>query len=358
MRIFNIFKKENKQKKDLKDNYVLPVLYTNLYDSKKVDSYPNDFIVVDTETTGLKPHSDRIIEISAIKYVNRIKVDTFNYLININEPIPEYITRLTGISKNDLIGQPTINEVMSSFVEWSNNFILVSHNVKFDLEMIFCECYRCNISFDPKGAIDTIDLAKQIIPNKKIENYKLSTIKGFLGIDVKSHRAMNDCIVVSEIYLKYLDLKPELEKKEREKHQLNEKEIYVFKEIKSMLDKSGRDTSMLRGMILSNNILSICVFDELLRIKLRGKQNYILISKYIDYSNYDFSSLVKEPAKKSDNSPFRIIIDDISQIYFFEKYIIDRYDEAIKCNIEYISYFKTGKQKYESYLNNPYLFKL
>lgn len=46
-------------------------------DGKLLSAYPDDYTVLDIETTGLSPQNDYITEISAIKYRNNRRVDEF-----------------------------------------------------------------------------------------------------------------------------------------------------------------------------------------------------------------------------------------------------------------------------------------
>ena len=69
----------------------------------------------DTETTVLEPEIGKIIEISAIKYINNEPVDTFTTLVNLQQKLDPFITNLTGIKIFDLIISPTINNVLPGF---------------------------------------------------------------------------------------------------------------------------------------------------------------------------------------------------------------------------------------------------
>ena len=50
-------------------------------DGKLLLAYPDDYTVLDIETTGLSPQNDYITEISAIKYRNNRRVDEFSSLV-------------------------------------------------------------------------------------------------------------------------------------------------------------------------------------------------------------------------------------------------------------------------------------
>ena len=78
--------------------------------------YPDTYIVVDIEATGLNPETERLIEVAAIKYVNHQEVARFSELINpLRDQLPvglldkdktiyisDFIENLTGISNRML----------------------------------------------------------------------------------------------------------------------------------------------------------------------------------------------------------------------------------------------------------------
>ena len=87
-------------------------------DGKLLLAYPDDYTVLDIETTGLSPQNDYITEISAIKYRNNRRVDEFSSLVKPELSIPYYITRLTGIDDAMVADAPAIDEVILSFMEF------------------------------------------------------------------------------------------------------------------------------------------------------------------------------------------------------------------------------------------------
>ncbi len=194
----------NTSSSNFSSNKIPHEVYFNIYRKNKADFYPNDYIVIDTETTGLKPENEKIIEISAIKYINGEPIDYFSKLVNPQKKLSKFISELTGIKDHDLINEPTIDKILPEFFKFIGDFTLVAHNISFDIEMIACEAYRNNINMVNNKLIDTVTLAKKMIPENKIENYKLSTLKDYFEINIKSHRATEDCEMCNIVYQQYL----------------------------------------------------------------------------------------------------------------------------------------------------------
>lgn len=184
-------------------NYVPDYIYNDAYNERKTNRLLNSYVVIDCETTGLDPSQDRIIELSAIKYIKNKEVDTFSYLVNPKRKIGTYITELTGIEDSDLENQPTIDEIMPLFIEFIKDYLLVAHNAPFDIKMIVAEAYRSNITFPDNQIQDTLKLAKRLYSKDEVKNHKLKTLKKYLGLKYDSHRALDDCYTCAAIYQAY-----------------------------------------------------------------------------------------------------------------------------------------------------------
>lgn len=123
-------------------------------------------IVLDIETTGLKvKEGAEILEISAIKYDNKgEEISKFVKKIKPKKDIPEFITKLTGITYEDMKDAPMIEDVVDEVKLFLGEETIVGHNVEFDLTFIkhFFEINDIK-DYRPK-TIDTLTLAR-----KKIE---------------------------------------------------------------------------------------------------------------------------------------------------------------------------------------------
>ena len=156
---------------------------------KSIDFFPEKYIIFDLETTGFSPTDDKIIEIGALKIENNEIVDPFSTLIDPKVEIGLFVTDLTGITDEMLIGKPNIEEVLPKFLEFvgGSDTVVVGHNVTFDIGFIkslysdFCNSY-----------LDTLTLSRKLFP--KMAHHRLKDMVKKFDISVeKSHRALADC---------------------------------------------------------------------------------------------------------------------------------------------------------------------
>lgn len=99
--------------------------------------FPDDYTVIDIETTGLDPLFDDIIEIAGIKYRENKEIERFQSLINPGRKIGDFIVELTGITNEMLLDAPSIETVLPRFLEFVGNDTIVGHNVHFDINFIY-----------------------------------------------------------------------------------------------------------------------------------------------------------------------------------------------------------------------------
>lgn len=68
-------------------------------------------VFLDIETTGASAWNSRITEIGALRVENYKVVATYTQLVNPEEPIPPFISRMTGISNDMVWEQPTFKGI-------------------------------------------------------------------------------------------------------------------------------------------------------------------------------------------------------------------------------------------------------
>src|SRR5207302_4529683 len=84
-----------------------------------------EFVVVDTETTGLRPGPDRVIEVAGVRMRNGEILDTFQSLVHPERRIPPFIVRFTGISPEMLADAPKARDIMPDFLRFIEGATLV-----------------------------------------------------------------------------------------------------------------------------------------------------------------------------------------------------------------------------------------
>lgn len=161
--------------------------------------FPPSYVVIDVETTGFNPNSDKIIEIGALRVVDGEVVDRFIHLINPGRKIPSAITELTGISDVMVKNAPSIGEVLPDLKSFIGSDILVGHNVNFDVNFLY-EAFMENLNVPvTNDFVDTLRFARQIYP--QLPNHKLATLLKHLGIiDKTEHRSYSDSLYTNQLF--------------------------------------------------------------------------------------------------------------------------------------------------------------
>ena len=161
--------------------------------------FPDDYVVLDLETTGLSTAQSRIIEVSCLKYASNKHIDTFSSLIDPEVPIPQSISTLTGISASMIRGKPKIYEILDVLLDFIGDNYIICHNVDFDISFLISAARGANYETIPKfKTIDTVFLARKYY--RGMDDHKLITFKNLFKIDNTSHRAESDCLVTNKLY--------------------------------------------------------------------------------------------------------------------------------------------------------------
>lgn len=164
----------------------------------------NSFVVFDTETTGLNPNTDKIIQLSANKISRDFEVlDTFDTLIN---PYPNIIlpkiTELTGITYKMVADAPTEKVVISQFNQWSEDCGFFAYNSDFDAGMYQGALSRVGLQRTIQH-FDVLGLARDVVEGP--ENYKLATVADYLKVipeNANFHNSMFDVEMTLEVLKK------------------------------------------------------------------------------------------------------------------------------------------------------------
>ena len=114
------------------------------------------FTVFDTETTGLEPKTNRVVEAGAIRFDARGIISRFNVLINPGMPMPAEVTKINGITDSMLAKQPNAAAiVLPDFLRFIGDSVLIAHNAQFDINFINEELARLGKPTAPSTGLST-----------------------------------------------------------------------------------------------------------------------------------------------------------------------------------------------------------
>ena len=156
----------------------------------KDEPLEGEFVAFDIETTGLYAATDEIIEIAAVLIRNGEFCGSYHSYVNPGREIPAKITQLTGITDADVAEAPSIEPVLTEFLNFAGSRVLAAHNASFDMGFISaaCEKYGKEKAFT---SIDTVNLSRALLPG--LTNYKLDTVAKALNMPkFDHHRAQDD----------------------------------------------------------------------------------------------------------------------------------------------------------------------
>lgn len=159
------------------------------------------FVTVDLETTGAHAQREEITEIGAVKTLGGEVVGEFSTLVRPEQAvISAFVERLTGITNGMVAGAPTIHAVLPSFLEFSRGAVLVAHNAGFDIGFLKAACARLDYQWPNPHVLDTVRLARHVVPRPEVRNHKLATLaQHFATQTPPTHRALDDARATNEI---------------------------------------------------------------------------------------------------------------------------------------------------------------
>lgn len=166
------------------------------------------YVVFDTETTGLMPSQDEIVQIAAVRIVNgrRVEGEVFDTLVNPRRPIPVSSTEVHGITDAMVAAAPELAEVGRAFHKFAEGAVLVAHNAPFDMEFLRRAEPLIGLRFD-MPILDTVLLSAVLFG--QTEAHSLDALAHRLGITIPEearHTAIGDTVATADAFLKLLPM--------------------------------------------------------------------------------------------------------------------------------------------------------
>src|SRR5919199_3728257 len=167
------------------------------------------YVVVDLETTGLRPGFARICEIGAVRVRELELEEEFHTLVDPHVPIGPAIAALTGLRDSDLRGSPPAERAVQRFLSFAGDAVLVAHNARFDLAFLDRETERLTGARLAAPVVDTVGLARRLLAGRT-PRASLAALARFFGTAATPcHRALPDAQATAEILVMLIGLAQE-----------------------------------------------------------------------------------------------------------------------------------------------------
>ncbi|HXV95674.1 MAG TPA: exonuclease domain-containing protein [Gaiellaceae bacterium] len=168
------------------------------------------FVVVDLETTGLRPAQSAICEIGAVRIEALLPAGTFQTLVDPGVPIPPVIAGITGIADRDLRGAPRPAAAVRAFLAFAGErAVIVAHNARFDLAFLDREVELITGRRLAAPVVDTVGLARRLLAGR-VPRVGLASLAQFFGTSARPcHRALPDAEATAEILVALVGLAQE-----------------------------------------------------------------------------------------------------------------------------------------------------
>jgi len=154
--------------------------------------------VVDVETTGLDPKTDRVIEIAIIHMQGGEVTGRYATLVNPDRDVPDEVQKLTGIDPQQLVTAPRFAAVAAEVQQWLEGRVFVAYNLAFDHAFVSAELARTGAELSSPRCVDPLVFVREL--HKSEGSKRLSVVAERLGVPLAAaHRAADDAEAAGRI---------------------------------------------------------------------------------------------------------------------------------------------------------------
>ena len=163
------------------------------------------FAVVDFETTGLNPETDRIVQLAAV-IVNGDGeiIDSFDTIVKPESPA-EYqhgAEHIHGISAEQVSNGMPLHTALEKLWDISTGNVFTAHNAPFDLGFLHAESKRVGLNGSIEVHIDTLELSRRISGADNSRRHNLFALCEHYGIERdKVHDAKSDATATAQLLM-------------------------------------------------------------------------------------------------------------------------------------------------------------
>ncbi|MCF8043503.1 MAG: 3'-5' exonuclease [Desulfarculaceae bacterium] len=172
------------------------------------------FVVLDTETTGMDPETDRVVSVGAVRVVQgRVRLgEAFSELVNPGRDIPAMAVKVHGITPDKIASARHGAEVFEDFLSFLGRDILVAHYAKFDLHFIN-RVMRGRYGFSLQNLVlDTVLMCQAVVLasdpygiSRHQKACRLEALAQRFGIAApERHTALGDALITAMVFQRML----------------------------------------------------------------------------------------------------------------------------------------------------------
>lgn len=187
------------------------------------------FVVFDSETTGLDPKTDAVVQLGGVRVVNGkiVEGEEFDTLVNPNRPIPPSSTEVHKISDDMVADAPLFGSVCRHFHQYCENAVIVAHNAPFDMAFLRRETKGADFTYD-HPVLDTVHLSAVVFGGSA--EHTLDAICARLNIDIPElvrHSALGDALATAKALVAMIPI-------------LEARGLVTFAEVRAEVQKHSR----------------------------------------------------------------------------------------------------------------------
>lgn len=162
------------------------------------------FAVVDFETTGINPSTDRIVQLAAIVVNGEGQiVEEFDTVVKPESPdiYTHGAEHIHGISETEVANGMPLSEALQKLWDISSGNVFTAHNARFDIGFLHAESERIGLDYRVESHIDTLSLARKTDTDKS-RRHSLEALCQHYGIQrEKAHDAKADATATAELLM-------------------------------------------------------------------------------------------------------------------------------------------------------------
>lgn len=150
--------------------------------------------ILDLETTGSSPSTDRIIDIGIVFVDDGEVSGRYQQLLNPERPVHPFILSMTRLNRQELEQAPTAAQILPTLFSQLEDRMIVAHNAAFDYGFLGHELLRLGIKLSLPYAC-SVRVSRRLYPHH--QRHSLDAIIERFNLEVESrHRALPDAQAV------------------------------------------------------------------------------------------------------------------------------------------------------------------